>query len=98
MMISVDSSNDWVVSSFGSNDDIDAWADGSFDWVDDFFDAPIVWDVAFELSDSSEFWGIDHDILVYGTDVSLINSEFKDVDPVAWTIDSFERIVDSVYE
>ena len=97
-MISVDSSNDWVVSSFGSNDDIDAWADGSFDWVDDFFDAPIVWDVAFELSDSSEFWGIDHDILVYGTDVSLINSEFKDVDPVAWTIDSFERIVDSVCE
>ena len=97
-MISVDSSNDWVVSSFGSNDDIDAWADGSFDWVDDFSDAPIVWDVSFKLSDSSEFWGIGHDILVYATDVSLINSEVKDVDPVAWTIDFFERIVDFFWE
>ena len=33
MMISVDSSNDWVAISFGSYDDIDAWADGFFDWV-----------------------------------------------------------------
>lgn len=36
------------------------WVGSFVGWADDFSDAHVDWDTSFELSDGSEFWGIDH--------------------------------------